>query len=105
MARRRDDDDEDDDLPRRRRSARDDDDEDDGDDRPKKPSRETAYTGLLAVTFAALAAACVVFYLDGEDLASQPLQPPTVTIPALGGGEAPKGGPAQQPPAPAPAGL
>ena len=101
MARRRDDDDEDDDdLPRRRRGARDDDDEGDGDDRPRKPSRETAYTGLLAITFVALAAACVVFYLDGEELASQPLQAPTVTVPALGGGEAPKGGPA-----PAPMGL
>lgn len=90
MARRRAVDDEDDeDRPKKRRAREDDDDEDEA--RPKKPSMNNAYTGLLGITFVALAAAAVIFYLDADELASQPVQAPSVTAPALGAAVAPAG--------------
>ena len=42
-----------------------------------------AYTGLSLLTLVALLAAATFFYLDAQAVAEQPLQPPSVTIPAL----------------------
>ena len=72
------DDDDGDVAPKRKsRRARDDD-----DDRPKGPPND-AYTGLAFLTLVALIGAGAFFYLDAEAVTAQPLNPPSVTIPAL----------------------
>jgi hypothetical protein len=89
----------DDDAPRRKKkpAPRDDyEDEDDLDeleddlDEPKKTGGGI-YTGMLVVTLLALLTACVFFYLDHAELTAQTIQPPNVTVPALGTAPQPAG--------------
>jgi hypothetical protein len=60
------------------------DDEDDDPVARRKP-RDDAWTGLLAIALLGLIGASVLFYLDHAALSAQQVQPPTFTLPGLGG--------------------
>lgn len=91
MARRRpkDDVDDDDDVPTKKKKkksrSREVDDDDAYDDADKVPSKNNAYTGMLAITLVAFIGAAVLLFLDSSEIEKATnIAAPSFNVPSLG---------------------